>query len=69
MNPNSDATFTATVERLARDAATSNELQAALRQLYPRALVRERSLSGESLALWYVYREGRWVSPTMEGDE
>ena len=28
---------------------------------YPRVVVHERVLSGESLPTWYVYREGNWI--------
>jgi hypothetical protein len=38
------------------------EFQARVRRLFPRVLVRERILSGESAA-WYVYRDGTWVAP------
>jgi hypothetical protein len=42
------------------DARTTDELQAALRHSYPRAVVRDRDLTGDPL-VWYVYREGHWV--------
>jgi PAS domain-containing protein len=35
------------------------DLGSRLRRLFPRALVRERQLSGEPLT-WYVYRDGAW---------
>jgi hypothetical protein len=38
------------------------ELEAMLRDSYPRAVVRPRALSGETLVVWYVYRDGHWVS-------
>jgi hypothetical protein len=39
-----------------------DELEARLRQGYPYAVVRPRSLAGERLDVWYVYRDGHWVS-------
>jgi hypothetical protein len=61
LNPRGDEEFVALVERLAADdPSTPQELQDALRETYPRAVVRPRSLSGEWRAVWYVYRDGRW---------
>jgi hypothetical protein len=36
---------------------TPEKLQAALRQVYPKALVRRRELSGEPMPTWYVFRD------------
>ena len=69
-NPPSDERFVALAERLGADGSvTPARLQAELRSEYPRTIVRERSLSSESVRVWYVYREGRWVDgrPAQEG--
>ena len=36
---------------------TPGRLQAALRAIYPTAVVRRRELSGEPVPTWYVFRE------------
>ena len=36
---------------------TPDRLQAALRAVYPTAVVRRRELSGEPMPTWYVFRE------------
>jgi len=52
---------------LASDSATLGAgpeiLQEALRHDYPNLVVRRRELSGETVEIWYVYREGHWVPP------
>lgn len=62
--PNSDAAFGRHVERLRSDGqfGTARQLEARLRGLFPRVVVRERELSGEP-PVWYVYRDGRWQPP------
>jgi hypothetical protein len=61
VNPRTDAEFVAEAERLTREGAdTAAALEAALRERYPRAVVRERGLAAEATT-WYVYREGTWV--------
>ena len=63
VNPRDDAPFVALAERLAADGVrTPDELQARLRQEYPDAVVRARELDGEAVTIWYVYRDGHWVS-------
>jgi hypothetical protein len=63
LNPRADERFTERAhEALARGAASPMQLQAALREVYPRAIVRARDLSGEPVVVWYVYRDGHWVS-------
>ncbi|MEZ4596638.1 MAG: hypothetical protein R3C32_07215 [Chloroflexota bacterium] len=42
-------------------AAGPRHAEAMLRRAYPQAEVRPRSLSGETVEVWYVYRDGRWV--------
>ena len=58
--PSADAAFRAHVQGIRR-AAGPAELEARLRRMYPRVVVRERTLSGEAPA-WYVYRDGSWRS-------
>jgi hypothetical protein len=61
INPRSDSTFNDVAHRLAADGAhTPAMLEHELRKQYPRAVVRERSLSSEPITTWYVYREGAW---------
>jgi PAS domain-containing protein len=59
--PSSDLAFAEHVNALyARQPhATPLDFERRLRTLFPRVVVRERSLSGE-LASWYVYRDGSW---------
>jgi hypothetical protein len=59
-NPPDDHAFSAAATRALSNAASVEELQAALHAEYPRVLVRARGLSGEPL-VWYVYRDGHWV--------
>ena len=62
INPRTDVGFVELAETLVREGIERpNELEARLRELYPHAVVRERILSGEQVASWYVYREGRWT--------
>ncbi len=62
MNPPEDFDFREFVETRAADAADPGTLQGLLRVRYPMAVARARDLSSEQLEIWYVYREGRWVS-------
>ncbi len=59
--PSDDDAFDEHCHRLlARHGFTQPaQLQARLRRLFPRVVVRERELSGEPPA-WYVYRDGGW---------
>src|SRR4051794_5584577 len=59
--PSSDLAFAEHVSSInARHPhATRGDLERRLRKLFPRVVVRERSLSGE-IASWYVYRDGSW---------
>ena len=62
VNPRSDALLTERATGLVMNGArTPSELEAALRDRYPRVKVRERSLSHETVTVWYVYREGSWI--------
>ena len=59
--PSSDAAFAKFVASIrVRDASsTAAEFERRLRTIFPRVVVRERSLSGEDPS-WYVYRDGGW---------
>lgn len=61
--PGSDDAFRAHVMSVAAGGAdTPAGLQQRLKEMFPRVFVRERELSGER-ETWYVYRDGRWMSP------
>jgi hypothetical protein len=63
VNPRDDTPFVALAERLVADGArTPGDLQRELRREYPDAVVRARELDGEAFTIWYVYRDGHWVS-------
>ena len=63
VNPRDDTPFVALAEKLVADGARSTgELQEQLRREYPEAVVRARELDGEAFTIWYVYRDGHWVS-------
>jgi hypothetical protein len=63
VNPRDDMPFVALAEKLMADGVRSpGELQIRLRQEYPEAVVRARELDGEAFTIWYVYRDGHWVS-------
>jgi hypothetical protein len=67
VNPRDDTHFVALAERLLADGVRSpNDLQERLRQEYPDAVVRARELDGEAFTIWYVYRDGHWVSGSPE---
>jgi hypothetical protein len=60
--PSSDVAFGTHVRRIVGTAEDSaRDLERRLRRVFPRVIVRERSLSGEA-PVWYVYRDGRWRS-------
>jgi len=62
INPRRDADFVARVEAEGPSARNPSALEAILRTDYPKAVVRPRQLEGERAEVWYVYREGYWVS-------
>ncbi len=63
INPSTDRELGQLARGLVIDAqATPETLEAALRPLFPRLVVHRRELSGEDVQIWYVYREGHWVS-------
>jgi PAS domain-containing protein len=57
--PASDAAFREHVHGLA-PLTTPRELEQRLRRIFPRVVVRERTISGAPG--WYVYRDGSWSS-------
>jgi hypothetical protein len=68
-NPAGDDAFSVFAESLVDHGADTVEaFQRRLRAVYPRAVVHPRLLSAEPRLIWYVYRDGRWVSP-MTVDE
>ena len=61
-NPASDLVFRDHAASALREGQSVAELQQILRGEYPRAIVRARDLEGERKAVWYVYRDGHWVT-------
>ena len=63
VNPPTDMRLRAVLDEAMdeRSPATPAALEALVRPLYPRLVVRARSLAHESVVVWYVYREGYWV--------
>jgi hypothetical protein len=64
--PSSDGSFSDLVDATLRSSAdirAPEDLEAALRPLYPEARVRPRELSGEADLIWYVYRNGVGFMP------
>lgn len=66
VNPRTDASFVMFVrEQLdGLDDDDPMALQFRLRERHPAATVHARLLSSEPAIVWYVYREGRWISST-----
>ena len=61
INPVSDPAFATAANGALDTSWTSEALADALRAQYPAVIVRPRELSGETLIVWYVYRDGHWV--------
>jgi hypothetical protein len=61
LNPADDREFEAFVASVHDPVAGSDVLEHGLRRRYPHAIVRPRDLSGESVSVWYVYRDGHWI--------
>lgn len=63
--PSDDPNMCGVVEQLYRSMSwvTPDRLQAALREVYPTAVVRRRELSGEPMPTWYVFRERNARAP------
>jgi hypothetical protein len=68
VNPRSDSAFVALVDRIDSEAAGPEVLEQRLRDTHPEAVVRPRGLSGESIEVWYVYRDGHWTDSAPPGD-
>jgi hypothetical protein len=66
-NPANDVAFRDHAESALREGQSVAELQQILRGDYPRAIVRARDLAGERSVVWYVYRDGHWL--TADGEE
>jgi hypothetical protein len=63
INPRDDGPFVELAERLVGDGvADLDDLQERLAVDYPAVTVHRRELSGEPLEVWYVYRDGHWLS-------
>lgn len=63
LNPADDPAFRRSVDVAMAEASIGpSDLQRRLREEFPRAVVRPRDLASERLAVWYVYRDGHWVS-------
>jgi hypothetical protein len=64
LNPPDDDAFTSLAEGLVEGGQRNPiRFQDDLRVNYPSAIVRRRELAGESVDIWYVYRDGHWVHP------
>ena len=64
LNPPDDDAFTSLAVGLVDNGQRNPaRFQADLRVNYPAAIVRRRELAGESIDIWYVYRDGHWVLP------
>jgi hypothetical protein len=61
-NPAHDIAFRDHAEAALHEGQSVAELQQILRREYPRAVVRARDLAGERPVVWYVYRDGHWVT-------
>jgi hypothetical protein len=62
-NPPHDREFRAMIDAfLAAGGRRPEDLQSALRLRFPDAVVRPRDLAGERFDVWYVYRDGHWIS-------
>ena len=62
LNPRCYPSFAAMAGFLLDGASAPSDLQRGLRATYPEAAVHPRTLSGEAASVWYVYRDGHWVS-------
>ena len=66
LNPQTDPAFTLDTTSAVDEIDTPRELADTLRARYPDVVVRPRTVSGASVAVWYVYRDGHWVDPKGE---
>jgi hypothetical protein len=64
VNPRDDVVFRDLVMQLVEGGVEGTDaLEAVLRERYPLAVVHLREISSERVTVWYVYRDGRWISP------
>jgi hypothetical protein len=69
-NPADDEAFATVAGRFVDDGVDGiDEFERRLRTEYPNAAVHERLLSGETVVVWYVYRDGRWVGSRRGGGD
>ncbi|MFL5673759.1 MAG: hypothetical protein ACJ779_02025 [Chloroflexota bacterium] len=69
-NPADDETFAKVAARFVADGIDGiDEFERRLREVYPSAAVHARLLSGETVIIWYVYRDGRWTGGRRGGDD
>ncbi len=69
VNPADDVAFALAVHDVVLGGAPTPEAaQSELRQWYPHAVVRERTLDGEPHRTWYVYRDSAWIGPGQAPD-
>ena len=62
-NPRRDRRFRAMIDAfLVAGGRRPDDLEAILRIQFPEALVRRRDLAAERFDVWYVYRDGHWIS-------
>jgi hypothetical protein len=70
LNPRHDTDFMTLAEAIMSGGIESpGQLQERLRQTYPNVIVRARDLNGEAFTIWYVYRDGHWISGLAEPSE
>ena len=63
VNPATDGVFAAFVQLVVDDDAPSiADFERRVQALYPAAMVHARELADEPVLIWYVYRDGHWVS-------
>jgi len=70
VNPRDDAGFASFVRAVQEEGFyTPEEFERRLRERYPDAVVRLRDLHAETFTIWYVYRDGHWVSRARDSGE
>ena len=62
-NPIDDREFSEAASRLLDEGFLAiDDFRQQLRVAYPDAAVHRRDIVAESILIWYVYRDGRWVN-------
>ena len=69
LSPPDDNAFVTAARSAVEIGMTPAELELVLRARYPKTVVRQRELIGESLTIWYVYRDGHWIPPRSRSME